>query len=64
MLNESTNSSLSGGGGVYSPSNAEARRLEAVKELSASKTSLAIIKAGGHKVLPTEDDIKIVKPVK
>ena len=60
LLNESTTSSVVGG--VYSPSNAEARRLEAVKELSVSKTSLAI-KAGGHKVLPTEDDVKIVKVV-
>lgn len=61
LLNEST-SSNSASGGIYSPSNAEARRLDvASKELSASKTSLAI-KAGGHKVLPTEDELK-KKPV-
>ena len=51
LLNDST-------GGVYSPSNAEARRLNTNKEMSLSKTDLAI-KAGGHKVLPTETGLKV-----
>jgi hypothetical protein len=56
LLNDSSDSGVSPGG-IYSPSNAEARRLDVVN-LSSSKTSLAI-KAGGHKVLPTENDFKV-----
>lgn len=62
--------STNGTGGVYSPSVAEARRFDAAapganltrltkdQNLSTSKTNLAI-KAGGHKVLPTDEDFKI-----